>query len=139
MAKEKKPEIPEAWTHLKHQEVETHGIGEGFALFEDLGQTLRGVLRTFFPTRHGKAVALQLTEAASVGVYRSKDDGTREKITTKIGDLVNLSLSGVDLERKLGPDLRDIEVGIQYSHSITTKAGDMKVYRVVVFQDELPF
>lgn len=139
MTKGKAPEIPGGWIHTKHYEVETHGIGEGFALFEDPGQTLRGFLRTFFPTRHGKAVALQLTEPPTTGIYRSKDDGTREAITPTTGVLVNLSLSGVDLERKLNESLRDVEVGIQYTHAITTKAGNMKVYRVVVFQDEFPF
>lgn len=139
MAKAKAPELPEAWGHLKHHELETHGIGEGFALFEAPGDTMRGVLRTFFPTKHGKAVAIQLTEMPTAGIYRTTDDGSREQLKPEKGELVNLSLSGVDLERKLGADLRDVEVGIQYTHSITTKAGDMKVFRVVVFQDELPF
>lgn len=139
MAKAKPPEIPDAWTKAKHKEVEAHGIGEGFALFEDPGQMLRGICRTFFPTRHGKAVAIQLTEACGAPIYRTSDDGSREQLKPKVGELVNLSLSGVDLERKLNADLRDVEVGIQHTHAIKTKAGDMKVYRVVIFEDELPF
>jgi len=135
----KPPEIPEGWTHARHREIEAAGIGEGFALFESPGQTLRGFLRTFFPTRHGRAVAIETTEPPTVSVWRSDDEGKREQLHPVTGTLVNMSLSGVDLERKLNRALRDVEVGVQYSHTIETKAGDMKVYRVVVFTDELPF
>lgn len=139
MAKEKAPQLPEAWAHAKHREVEAHGIGEGFALFEAPGQMLRGILRTYFPTKHGRAVAIQVTEPTTAKIYRSNDDGTREELHPKTGELVNVSLSGVDLERKLTDIGRDVEVGMQYTHSITTRSGSMKVYRVVIFQDELPF
>lgn len=138
MTKEKAVELPEGWGHAKHKEIETHGIGEGFALFEQLGQTLRGFCRTFFNTKHGKAVAIQLTEPPTCAVYRSDDEGQRSQLHPKSDELVNLSLTGVDLERKLNPALRDVEVGLQYHHSIETRAGSMKVYRVMVFQDELP-
>lgn len=136
MAKAKAPEIPDTWTRSRHKEIETHGIGEGFALFDEPGEKMRGVCRTFFPTKHGKAVAVQLTEKCGVRIFRTEEGGAHTEIIPKVGELVNLSLSGVDLERKLGPDLRDVEVGIQFTHEITTKAGAMKVYRVVIFQDE---
>lgn len=139
MAKDKTPDIPAGWGHAKHKEVESHGIGEGFALFQNPGEALRGICRTFFNTRHGKAVAIQLTEPPTVSIFRSDDEGKREELHPKSEELVNLSLSGVDLERKLNAAMRDVEVGILYSHTIETKAGGMKVYRVVVFQDELPF
>lgn len=139
MSKETGPDLPSAWGRTKHKEVETHGIGEGFALFEKPGETLRGICRTFFNTRHGKAVAIQLTEPPTCKVFRSDDDGKREELHPKSDTLVNLSLSGVDLERKFDSSMRDVEVGLQFHHTIETKAGAMKVFRLMVFADELPF
>ena len=139
MKKAKSTEIPGGWTNTTHREIETYGIGEGFVLFEETGETLRGILRTFFPTRHGKAVAIELTEVTTASVYKTAENGGREQLDPKSGELVNLSLSSIDLERKLSAEHRDEEVGIQYTHNVGTKAGQMKVYRVVVFQSELPF
>lgn len=139
MAKTKQAELPQDWTRDPHTEIETHGIGDGFVLFEEIGQHLRGYLRTFFKTRHGLAVAVEVTQPPTASVYRTEDDGKRHKLEVKGGDLVNLSLSGVDLERKLGADLRDVEVGIIFRSLTPTKSGQMKQYRVVVFQTELPF
>ena len=51
--------------------------------------------------------------------------------------MINLSLSPIDLQRKLHDDLVDRDVGIQYTHDVTTKSGAMKVYRVVVFGTEV--
>ena len=139
MAEDKSPALPEGWDKTTHQEVETHGIGEGFVLFEEIGQSIRGICRTFFQTRHGLAVAIELTQPAGAPVIKTSGDGTRTKLTTFGGMLVNLSLSGVDLARKINEGHRDLEIGVQFTHTIGTKSGEMKAYRVLVFQNELPF
>lgn len=135
----KQPELPQGWERDSHTELATHGIGEGFVLFEEMGQSLRGWCRTFFPTRHGMAVAIELTQPPTARVYTTKESGERVPVDAKGGTVVNLSLSAVDLERKIGKDLRDVEVGIMFSEEVLTKSGPMKIYRVLVFQDELPF
>lgn len=138
MPKDKLLDLPQDWVRDTHQEIPSHGIGQGFVLFENPGENLRGTLRTFFKTRHGMAVAVELTQPPTAAVYQTTEDGKRTKLEVKGGDLVNLSLSGVDLERKINQQLRDVEVGIHFKETITTKSGTMKVYRVLVFQNELP-
>ena len=139
MKSPKQPELPQGWERDSHTELATHGIGEGFVLFEAIGDSLRGRCRTFFPTRHGRAVAIELTQPPTVGVYSTNEAGDRTAIDAKGGTVVNLSLSGVDLGRKIGNDLLDVEIGIMYSGTAGTKSGVMKIYRVLVFEDELPF
>lgn len=138
MVKRKDTVIPDAWTNTAHQEVVGYGIGDGFVLFAEPGDSVRGVLRTFFPTKHGDAVALEVTEEPNALVYKTEDDGTRSAIIIDRGTLLNVSLSGVDLKRKLGAGLLDKEVGIQYAEAVNTKSGAMKVFRVVVFESDLP-
>ena len=135
----KQPDLPHGWERSPHTELATHGIGEGFVLFEEIGQCLRGWCRTFFPTRHGMAVAIELNQPPTAMVYSTNEAGDRTPIKAVGGTVVNLSLSGVDLERKIGKDMRDVEVGIMFSGMVETRSGQMKIYRVLVFQDELPF
>jgi len=137
MVKDKMPEVPETWVRERHDEIEGFGLGIGFALFERPGDAMRGILRTFFNTKFGAAVSVELTEFPTVGVFLTNDKGERTDVTPVAGDLVNLSLSPIDLQRKLHDDLIDRDVGIQYTHDVTTKSGAMKVYRVVVFGTEV--
>ena len=132
-------ELPVDWARAPHQEVASHGIGEGFVLFEQPGQHLRGTLRTFFPTRHGLAVAIELEQPPTAPVYQTDENGERNALKVGGGDIVNLSLSGVDLKRKLPTSMVDAEVGVFYANNQETKAGAMKIFRVVVFGDDLPF
>jgi len=67
----------------------------------------------------------------------TNETGVHQEVSPVVGDLVNLSLSPLDLKRKLHDDLVDRDVGIQYTHDVTTKSGAMKVYRVVVFGTEV--
>lgn len=136
MVKDKMPDAPDDWGKERHEEIEGYGLGVGFANFEHPGQSLRGILRTFFKTKFGPAVSVELGAAPSAGVYLTDDKGERQEIVPIAGDMVNLSLSPIDLQRKLRDDLVDREVGIQYTHDVTTKSGAMKVYRVVVFGTE---
>ncbi len=133
MSKDKMPEAPKSWERERHEEIEGYGLGIGFANFEAPGNSLRGILRTFFKTKFGMAVSVELVEEPSAGVFLTDDAGDRQAILAKAGDMVNLSLSPIDLQRKLHDDLVDRDVGIQYTHDVTTKSGAMKVYRVVVF------
>ena len=135
MAKDKMPEVPNTWERERHQEIEGYGLGVGFALFTDPGDSLRGILRTFFKTKFGPAVSVELTEPQNTGIFQTGEGGEHTPIDVKVGDMVNLSLSPIDLQRKLRGDLVDRDVGIQYTHDVTTKSGAMKVYRVVVFGD----
>ena len=137
MAKDKMPEAPDAWGRERHEEIEGYGLGIGFAIFEAPGENLRGILRTFFKTKFGQAVSVELTEKPSAGIFITDDAGDRKEIIPMAGDMVNLSLSPIDLRRKLHDDLVDRDVGIQYTHDVTTKSGAMKVYRVVVFGTEV--
>lgn len=137
MPKEKITEAPKSWERERHEEIEGYGLGVGFALFEHPGDNLRGILRTFFKTKYGPAVSMELVEPPNVAVFQTMDTIGRTAIEAKEGDLVNLSLSPIDLQRKLHDDLVDKDVGIQYSHDVTTKSGAMKVYRVVVFSTEV--
>ncbi len=136
MAKDTMPEAPKSWERERHEEIEGYGLGIGFAMFEAPGNSLRGILRTFFKTKFGTAVSVELVERPSAGVYLTDDAGVRQALGPKVGDMVNLSLSPIDLQRKLHDDLVDRDVGIQYTHDVTTKSGAMKVYRVVVFGTE---
>ena len=136
MTKDKMPETPSSWERERHEEIEGYGLGIGFAFFGQPGDSVRGILRTFFKTKFGLAVSLELVEAPLTGVYLTDDKGERTSVDAKVGDLVNLSLSPIDLQRKLHDDLVDRDVGIQYTHDVTTKSGAMKVYRVVVFGTE---
>lgn len=137
MVKSKMPDVPDTWERERHEEIEGFGLGVGFALFEKPGDSMRGILRTFFKTKYGMAVSVELTEAPAVGVFLTDDAKVRVTVEAKEGDLVNLSLSPRDLQRKLHDDLVDKDVGIQYTHDVTTKSGAMKVYRVVVFGTEV--
>ncbi|KKN22737.1 hypothetical protein LCGC14_0911980 [marine sediment metagenome] len=137
MAKDKMPVAPKSWERERHEEIEGYGLGIGFANFVQPGNSLRGILRTFFKTKFGMAVSVQLVEAPSTGVFMTDDAGMRQEIVPVAGDMVNLSLSPIDLQRKLHDDLVDRDVGIQYTHDVTTKSGAMKVYRVVVFGTEV--
>ncbi len=137
MAKDKMPEAPNSWGRERHEEIEGYGLGIGFANFESPGHNLRGILRTFFKTKFGMAVSVELVEKPSAGVFMTDDAGVRQEIVPMPGDMVNLSLSPIDLQRKLHDDLVDRDVGIQYTHDVTTKSGAMKVYRVVVFGTEV--
>jgi len=137
MAKDKIPEVPDTWGRERHEEIEGYGLGIGFANFEAPGHSLRGILRTFFKTKFGMAVSVELVEKPSAGVFITDDAGVRQEIIPQPGDMVNLSLSPIDLQRKLHDDLVDRDVGIQYTHDVTTKSGAMKVYRVVVFGTEV--
>lgn len=137
MKKETMPEVPDAWGKERHEEIEGYGLGVGFALFAHVGDNMRGILRTFFKTKFGPAVSVELTEEPHVPIYLTNDAGDRTPVTTKLGDLVNLSLSPIDLKRKLHDDLVDRDVGIQYTHDVATKSESMKVYRVVVFSTEV--
>ena len=137
MTKAKIPEVPDTWGRERHEEIEGYGLGVGFARFEAPGDNMRGILRTFFKTKFGPAVSLELVSPIAVSVYLTDDKGDRTAINAAVGDLVNLSLSPIDLQRKLHDDLVDRDVGIQYTHDVTTKSGAMKVYRVVVFSTEV--
>ncbi len=137
MVEDKMPEAPKSWERERHEEIEGYGLGIGFAMFESPGDSLRGILRTFFKTKFGMAVSVELVEAPSAGVFITDDKGVRQEIAPMSGDMVNLSLSPIDLQRKLHDDLVDKDVGIQYTHDVTTKSGAMKVYRVVVFGTEV--
>ena len=132
------PDLPEGWVQTEHEEIKTHGIGEGFVLFAEVGQSIRGFCRTFFRTKHGVAVAIELTQPPTASVYVTSDDGSRSMVHAAGGTLVNLSLSSVDLERKISDTLIDLEVGVQYADTVPTKSGAMKIYRVLVFRHELP-
>ena len=59
MAPKKTPEVPDSWGNERHREIEGFGLGTGFALFEEPAESLRGILRTFFPTKHGPAVSIE--------------------------------------------------------------------------------
>lgn len=133
MAKDKIPKIPEGWGDDAHEEVESAGIGLGFVLFEKLGQSLRGIVQTFFPTKHGPAVAVELTAPITAPVWQRDEDGDRGLLEPVVGELVNVSLGAVDLDRKFSTSMRGREIGLQYIDNLTTKAGTMKVYRLVVF------
>lgn len=137
MTKDKMPDVPDSWGRERHEEIEGFGLGVGFARFEKPGDALRGILRTFFKTKFGPAVSIELTEQPTLEVFLTDDKGDRNKVTAHVGDLVNLSLSPLDLKRKLHDDLVDKDVGVQYTHDVTTKSGAMKVYRVVVFGTEV--
>ena len=137
MAKDKMPEAPKSWERERHEEIEGYGLGIGFANFEAPGNCLRGILRTFFKTKFGMAVSVELVEKPSAGVFITDEYGDRQEIIPQPGDMINLSLSPIDLQRKLHDDLVDRDVGILYSHDVTTKSGAMKVYRVVVFGTEV--
>lgn len=137
MTKEKIPEVPHAWEREPHEEIEGYGLGVGFVLFTHVGDHLRGILRTFFKTKFGPAVSVELTDSPQVSVFLTNDAGESNPVPAKMGDLVNLSLSPIDLQRKLHDDLVDREIGVQYTHDVTTKSGSMKVYRVVVFGTEV--
>ena len=137
MVKDKMPEVPDSWGRERHEEIEGYGLGVGFLNFESPGQSVRGILRTFFKTKYGPAVSIELMELPSAGVYLTDDKGERQEIVPISGALANLSLSPIDLQRKLHDDLVDRDVGIQYTHDVTTKSGAMKVYRVVVFGTEV--
>ena len=137
MTKDKIPEVPDTWGRERHEEIEGYGLGIGFANFEAPGHSLRGILRTFFKTKFGMAVSVELVEKPSAGVFITDDAGVRQEIIPQPGDMVNLSLSPIDWQRKLHDDLVDRDVGIQYTHDVTTKSGAMKVYRVVVFGTEV--
>jgi len=137
MAKQKIPEVPETWGRERHEEIEGYGLGIGFVLFTEIGNNIRGILRTFFKTKFGPAVSVELTDQPTAGVYLTNETGVRQEVSPVVGDLVNLSLSPLDLKRKLHDDLVDRDVGIQYTHDVTTKSGAMKVYRVVVFGTEV--
>lgn len=137
MAKEKMPQVPDAWGKERHEEIEGYGLGVGFARFDRVGENLRGILRTFFKTKFGAAVSIELTESPNVTVFLTDDKGERTEVAAVAGTLVNLSLSPIDLQRKLHDDLVDKDVGVQYTHDVTTKSGAMKVYRVVVFATEV--
>lgn len=133
MATKKTPEVPESWGKDRHAEIEGYGLGTGFALFQEPSDSLRGILRTFFPTKHGPAVSIELTESPMVSFFQTSPDGNHVAIMAGIGDLVNLSLTPVDLERKIKPEMIDKDVGVQYLHEVSTRSGNMKVYRVLVF------
>ena len=137
MTKDKMPEAPKSWERERHEEIEGYGLGIGFANFEAPGNCLRGILRTFFKTKFGMAVSVELVEKPSAGVFITDEHGDRQEIIPQPGDMINLSLSPIDLQRKLHDDLVDRDVGIQYTHDVTTKSGAMKVYRVVVFGTEV--
>lgn len=132
-AKNKQPENPEEWGN-SGQEVETFGLGKGFAVFEQVGQHLRGVVRTFFPTKHGPAMTVELTDEPSTPFYMTNEGGNREEIKPTVGDLVNVSLSPVELNRKIDNAMLDRQVGIQYISDVKTRGGSMKNYRVLVFE-----
>ena len=132
------PDLPVDWMRDRHKELEAHGLGNGFALFAKPGDAVRGYLRTFFKTKYGLAVSVELTQPPTASVFQTADEDDPVKLEPMGGDMVNVSLTGVDLERKLGRELRDKEVGIQYSHDTETRAGQMKQYRVVVFDSDLP-
>lgn len=136
MVKPKPPNVPDSWGKDRHEEVEGFGLGRGFALFVMPGEFLRGILRTFFPTKHGPAVSIELTEIPSVEFFETTDTGDKTLVHPDVGGLVNLSLSSVDLGRKIGEDLLDKDIGVQYLHDVATRAGQMKVYRVLVFDTE---
>ena len=138
MTEQHQPDLPAGWEKESHEEIATHGIGSGFLLFEEIGQSVRGTLRTFFKTRHGLAVAIELQGPPTALAFQTDEKGKRKALKLSGGDMVNLSLSGVDLERKIKRDLMDSEVGIQYTQQVVTKSGAMKQFRVVVFQNELP-
>ena len=137
MAKDKMPQVPEAWGRERHEEIEGYGLGVGFVFFAIPGESMRGILRTFFKTKFGPAVSVELTEFPAVDVFLTDDKGERTQVRAEVGNLVNLSLSPIDLQRKLHDDLVDRDVGIQYTHDVTTQSGAMKVYRVVVFGTEV--
>ncbi len=137
MTKDKIPDAPKSWERERHEEIEGYGLGTGFALFEFPGNSMRGILRTFFKTKFGPAISIELTEIPTVGIFQTDEKGSKETIKPVLGDMVNLSLSPIDLQRKLHDDLVDRDVGIQYTHDVTTKSGAMKVYRVVVFGTEV--
>ena len=132
------PDLPDGWVHAEHEEVATHGIGDGFVLFAEIGESIRGMCRTFFSTRHGLAVAIELTQVPTAVVYQTDAEGGKSPVTAKIGAMVNLSLTGVDLARKITPVMVDAEIGVQYSHDIVTKTDPMKSFRVWVFARALP-
>ena len=138
MLDKKLPPVPVDWERDRHREVETHGLGAGFVLFAKPGDAIRGYLRTFFKSKYGLCVSIELTQPPSAAVWQTADEGEPVKLEPMGGTLVNLSLTGVDLERKVGRELRDKEIGIQYLHDIDTRAGQMKVYRVLVFDSGLP-
>jgi len=137
MVKDTMPEAPKSWERERHEEIEGYGLGVGFANFMQPGDSLRGILRTFFKTKFGTAVSVELAEKPSAGIFITDEKGVRQEFTPNPGDMVNLSLSPIDLQRKLHDDLVDRDVGIQYTHDVTTKSGAMKVYRVVVFGTEV--
>lgn len=137
MAREKMPEAPDSWGKERYEEIVGFGLGVGFARFEKVGESVRGILRTFFKTMYGAAVAIELTELPALEVFLTNDKGDRNQVKVIVGDLINLSLSPIDLQRKLHDDLVDKDVGVQYTHDVTTKSGAMKVYRVVVFGTEV--
>ena len=137
MFKDKMPEVPKMWGRERHEEIEGYGLGVGFARFDKPGENVRGILRTFFITKFGPAVSIELTEPPALDVFLTDDKGDRTQVMINPGDLINLSLSPLDLKRKLHDDLVDRDVGVQYTHDVTTKSGAMKVYRVVVFETEV--
>ena len=137
MLENKMPTPPADWEGHRYSEIESHGLGLGFVLFDHIGDSLRGIVRTWFKTRYGPAVAFELVGLPNVSVWSTVDAGDRRAVEVKAGDLVNVSLTSVDLSRKLTTELVDRDVGIQYTHDVTTKAGAMKVYRVAVFDTEV--
>ena len=137
MKKETMPDAPDSWGKERHEEIEGYGLGVGFLLFEKPGNAIRGILRTFFKTKYGPAVSVELTAPPTAGVFLTNELGERQEVKPIVGDLVNLSLSPIDLQRKLHDDLVDRDIGVQYTHDVTTKSGAMKVYRVVVFGTEV--
>ena len=133
MPKVSTPKAPESWDKDRHDEIEGFGLGKGFALFDEVGASVRGICRTFFPTQHGPAVSIELTEAPTVRFYMTNEQGNKEEIEPEVGELVNISLSPVELNRKMNNAMLDREIGIQYMTDVKTRGGSMKNYRVVMF------
>ena len=130
---------PEEWGTDDHTEKTVPGKGLGFVRWEKIGQHLRGRIFDFWNSEFGLIANVELTADPTAAVFTKAESGKSKRVKVTKGDPVYLDLTGVDLGRKILEAMKGEEIGVQFTGTVETPKGEMKLFRVVVFQPSLPF
>ena len=128
------------WFDEEHKEVVTAERGVGFARFTKVGQRVRGYLREWHVSKFGPYVLMELSEDPTVEIVTQVDgEVDPQPVEALKGSNIYVGVHTVDLARKVTRDMLGEEVGIAYAGELEVVDGKLKLFRVIVFQSELPF